>query len=46
MWHDSPGEWIQQQDTTVRNPLMGQAMPTCGLIEHPLAEAAPKGGQQ
>ena len=45
MWHDSPGQWIQR-DETVRNPFMGQAMPACGLVEHPLGEAAPKGGAQ
>ncbi len=45
MWHDSPSEWIQQ-DETVRNPFMGQAMPACGLVEHTLGEAAPKGGNQ
>lgn len=41
MWHETDGEWIQRGDT-VRNPFMGQAMPTCGVIERPLGQA--KGG--
>ena len=44
MWHDSPSEWIQQ-DETVRNPFMGQAMPACGLVEHPLGEGLSGGAQ-
>jgi len=41
MWTATDGEWIQRGDQ-VRNPFMGQAMPTCGVIERGLAE--PKGG--
>jgi len=41
MWTATDGEWIQRGDR-VRNPFMGQAMPSCGVIERPLAE--PKGG--
>ncbi|MGJ3243573.1 MAG: efflux RND transporter periplasmic adaptor subunit [Opitutales bacterium] len=41
MWHETDGEWIQRGET-VRNPFMGQAMPSCGVIERPLGEA--KGG--
>lgn len=41
MWDETDGEWIQRGDA-VRNPFMGQAMPSCGVIERPLGEA--KGG--
>lgn len=39
MWDETDGTWIQRDGDAVRNPLMGQVMPNCGVIEHPLAEA-------
>ncbi|NBB78183.1 MAG: DUF3347 domain-containing protein [Verrucomicrobia bacterium] len=38
MWDATDGTWIQRGGDAVRNPLMGQAMPACGVIEHPLGE--------